>query len=154
MLVHDLVTRAADGGPARAALTERGTTLDYGALADAVRTFSSALVDPQFFVWRAAASVAQTVYEGGVPSAEARRALAQNEAAIRDFAETALQAFREVESALATKRSLAEQEEFLRQGGFAGIRMADNTKCPSTSNFVLIILIHRFFFILLTFPWP
>jgi hypothetical protein len=46
----------------------------------------------------------------------------------------------------------AKQEEFLRQGGFAGIRMADNAKGPSAFNFVLIILIHRFFVILLTFP--
>jgi hypothetical protein len=46
----------------------------------------------------------------------------------------------------------AEQEEFLRQGGFTGIRMADNAKRPSAFNFVLIVLIHRFFFILLTFP--
>ena len=71
------------------------------------------LVDPEYIVWNVAASLAQTVYRGGAPTAEARQALAQNEVAVRTFAEIALQAFREVESALATDHSLAKQEEFL-----------------------------------------
>jgi hypothetical protein len=50
--------------------------------------------------------------------------------------------------------SAAEQEEFLRQGGFTGIGMTDDSKGPSTLNFVLIIMGRQFFFILLTFPEP
>jgi len=40
----------------------------------------------------------------------------------------------------------AKQEEFLRQRGFAGIRMADNSKGPPAVNFVLIIVVHQFIF--------
>ena len=71
------------------------------------------LIDPEYIVWNVASSLAQTVYRGGAPTAEARQSLARNEIAIRTFAEIALQAFREVESALAIERSLAGQEEFL-----------------------------------------
>ncbi|MGK0187488.1 MAG: multidrug efflux system outer membrane protein [Verrucomicrobiales bacterium] len=71
------------------------------------------LIDPEYLVWNIASSLAQTVYRGGAPSAEARQALTQNEVSIRTFAEIALQAFREVESALAIERSFARQEEFL-----------------------------------------
>lgn len=74
---------------------------------------SSILLDPDFFVWTVASSLAQHIYEGGVPSAAARQALAQNEVAVRRFADLALLAFQEVESALATEASLAEQEAFL-----------------------------------------
>ena len=84
------------------------------------------LIDPEYIIWNIAASLAQTVYRGGAPTAEARQALIQNEIAIRSFAEIALQAFREVESALATERSFAKQEEFLsvelRQANLAEIQ--------------------------------
>jgi multidrug efflux system outer membrane protein len=86
-------------------LTGRGTSTSAG--------LSEILIDPEYIVWNVAASLAQTVYAGGEPSARARQALAQNEAAVRNFAAVALEAFREVESALATERSLAEQVEFL-----------------------------------------
>ncbi len=75
---------------------------------------SRILIDPEFLVWSVASSLAQHVYEGGAPSAAARQALAQNDAAIRSFADLALRAFREVESALAAETSLAEQEAFLK----------------------------------------
>lgn len=55
----------------------------------------------------------QVLTEGGAVSAEARAALARNEALIHDYAQTALTAFREVEAALAADRSLATQEKFL-----------------------------------------
>ncbi len=74
---------------------------------------SDMLLDPEAIVWNAASRVAQTVFEGGAPTAEARQALAQNEATIRRYASLVLEALREVESALATERSLAEQEKYL-----------------------------------------
>lgn len=86
-------------------LTGRGTSTSAG--------LSEILIDPEYIVWNVAASLAQTVYAGGEPSARARQALAGNEAAVRNFAAVALEAFREVESALATERSLAEQIKFL-----------------------------------------
>lgn len=70
------------------------------------------IADPQSVAWNAASSVTQTLFRGGAPTAQARRALQQNEVAINLYAATVLQAFREVESALAVDRSLAAQQEF------------------------------------------
>lgn len=114
----DLVAAAADlKASARRAKAARKELLPSISLTGRASTSSEALTkmltDPEFIVWNAAASLAQTIYRGGAPSAEARRALANNEAALRRFASLALRAFREVESALATGRSLAEQEKFL-----------------------------------------
>ncbi|MEM0897078.1 MAG: efflux transporter outer membrane subunit [Verrucomicrobiota bacterium] len=74
---------------------------------------SRILLDPEYIVWTVASSLVQQVYQGGEPVAAAREALANNEVAVRTFAELALLAFQEVESALAAERSLAEQEVFL-----------------------------------------
>lgn len=71
--------------------------------------------DPNFLIFSVAASLTQTIYQGGALSARARAALDQNRAAIEDYVSLALLAFREVESAIETDRSLAEQERFLRQ---------------------------------------
>ena len=114
----DLVAAAADlKASARRATAARKELLPSISLTGRASTASDALnsvlADPQFIVWNAAASLAQTVYAGGQPSADVRRALADNEAALRRFASLTLGAFREVESALATERSLAEQERYL-----------------------------------------
>ena len=71
--------------------------------------------DPNFLVYSIASSLAQTVYQGGALSARARAALEQNRAAIEEYTRLALLAFREVESAVGTDRSLTEQERYLRQ---------------------------------------
>lgn len=60
-----------------------------------------------------AARFTQVITEGGAVSAEARAALARNEVTLHEYTQTALEAFREVESALAADRSLAAQETFL-----------------------------------------
>ena len=72
-------------------------------------------IDPAYLTWAAASSLAQTVYSGGAPTADARAALDRNKAAIDSYVQDCLVAFREVESALETERSLAEQEIFLRK---------------------------------------
>ncbi len=69
------------------------------------------IADPRSIGWSAASSLAQSIYRGGALTADARQALAQNEAAIESFAATALRAFQEVESALAQERNLLLQEE-------------------------------------------
>ncbi len=114
----DLVAASADlQSSARRANAARKDLLPAITLTGRASTASTALtnmlVDPEFIVWGAAASLAQTIYRGGAPSAEVRRALANNEAALRRFSSIALRAFREVESALATERSLVDQEKFL-----------------------------------------
>lgn len=70
-------------------------------------------LDPAYLTWSLASSIAQTIYQGGAPSAQARAALERNKAVIHDYVQSALQAFREVESALQIDRSLREQETFL-----------------------------------------
>ncbi|MGI9239229.1 MAG: TolC family protein, partial [Verrucomicrobiales bacterium] len=114
----DLVAAGADlKASARRASAARKDMLPAIALTGRASTssieLSDVLLDPEFIVWNAAASLAQTIYRGGAPSAEARRALANNEAALRRFASIALRAFREVESSLATERSLVDQEKYL-----------------------------------------
>jgi len=71
--------------------------------------------DPNFLVYSAASSLAQTIYRGGALSAQARAALERNKAAIHDYTRVALRAFREVEAALAADVSLREQEIFLEK---------------------------------------
>ncbi|MEM1442636.1 MAG: efflux transporter outer membrane subunit [Verrucomicrobiota bacterium] len=87
-----------------------------GLNADGVTTsdaLSRILLDPEYIVWSVATSLVQQVYQGGEPVAAAREALAENEVAIRNYAELALLAFQDVESTLDTERSLAEQQAFL-----------------------------------------
>ncbi len=71
------------------------------------------LLDPAFLATSVAANASQSIFEGGALAANARGALAANEASVHDYAQTALEAFREVESALNADTSLAEQETFL-----------------------------------------
>lgn len=71
------------------------------------------LLDPSWLVASIGANISQPVFEGGALAAGARGALAVNEAAIHDYAQVALEAFREVESALSAEVSLAEQEKAL-----------------------------------------
>lgn len=84
-------------------------TSSSGASSDQLRR----ALDPSYLTWSVASSLAQAVYEGGAPSARARAALEANKAAIHDYVQTVLRAFREVESALQIDRSLREQESFL-----------------------------------------
>ncbi|MAT46089.1 MAG: hypothetical protein CMO35_01520 [Verrucomicrobiaceae bacterium] len=70
-------------------------------------------LDPSYLAWSIASSLAQTIYQGGAPSAQARAALQLNKSAIHDYTQDVLQAFREVESALQIDNSLREQEGFL-----------------------------------------
>jgi len=60
-------------------------------------------------------SLTQSIFQGGALRAEARAAVANNRAAIYDFANVALKAYREVESALAAEDWLAQQEAFQRK---------------------------------------
>lgn len=71
------------------------------------------LLDPGFLVSSISASISQSLFQGGSRVADVRAALARNRATIEDFSDTALEAFREVESALASEKSLEEQEYFL-----------------------------------------
>lgn len=73
----------------------------------------SDLLDMDSLVATLAGRFTQVLTEGGAVSAEARAALARNEAALNEYCQTALVAFREVEATLAADRSLGKQETFL-----------------------------------------
>ncbi len=73
------------------------------------------LLDPGFLRSSIAASLGQSIFEGGSQRADARAAVARNKAAVHDYTRIALRAFREVESALASESSLKQQEHFLRK---------------------------------------
>ena len=114
----DLIAAAAaleaSAGRARAARKDLLPSLNLsGGPSSSASGIGSILLDPEYFAWSVAASITQTVYEGGQPSAAVKSALAANKIALHSFADTALSAFREVESAIATGQSLAEQERFL-----------------------------------------
>jgi multidrug efflux system outer membrane protein len=125
-LPADLVERRPDLVAARARLFASAKRADAarkallpgvaltGSSGTPVSDFSK-LLDPAYLASSVAASFTQSIYEGGALSADARGALAANEAAVHDFAQAALEAFREVESALDADRSLAEQEVYLVQ---------------------------------------
>ncbi len=71
------------------------------------------LLDANRLIGVISARFTQTITEGGALVADARAALARNDAELNSYAQNALEAFREVEAALAADRSLATQETFL-----------------------------------------
>ncbi len=77
-------------------------------------TLLSAL-KPENLIFSIAASIAQTVYDGGTLNARAQAALERNKASIQDYTRLSLNAFREVESAIAADHSLAQQQTFLEK---------------------------------------
>ena len=86
-----------------------------------------------------ALSISQPVFGRSALRANARQALARNEAALANFRSTTLQALREVESALANQKSLAEQEPFLEQELRQAI-LAENQATRDYSQGILEIL--------------
>lgn len=71
------------------------------------------LLDPSFITRSVTASLSQALYNGGSLRTNADAALENNQAAIHAFTNTAINAFREVEDAIARDTSLMQQETFL-----------------------------------------
>ena len=89
---------------------------------------STILGDP-ISLWSLGGSVLAPLFAGGRLEAQAERAAAQRDAAAFNYRGTALNAFREVEDALAAIRRLSEQLQHLRaqRAAFAeGLRLATN----------------------------
>ncbi|MCW1883172.1 efflux transporter outer membrane subunit [Luteolibacter flavescens] len=123
-LPADLIERRPDLAAARARLFASAKRADAtrkamlpslalsGSTGTPVSNYSN-LLNPAYLASSVAANFAQSVYEGGALAADTRGALAANEAAVHDYSQAALEAFREVESALGGDSSLAEQETYL-----------------------------------------
>lgn len=73
------------------------------------------LLNPHFIAANVAASLSQSIYNGGELKANAQAALERNKAAIYDYSTAAIRAFNEVEAAIARDASLKKQELFLIQ---------------------------------------
>ncbi len=72
------------------------------------------LIDADSIVWSLLASLTQPIYQGGRLEAEVARSEANSLEALVIYAQAILQAFREVESALAAENLLASQESALQ----------------------------------------
>ncbi len=74
----------------------------------------SDLLNVDFLITTIAGRANQVLFNGGALTANVRGALATNDRLVNEYAQLALDAFREVEVTLAADRSLAEQENFLK----------------------------------------
>jgi len=121
-----MVERRADLAAARARLfasAKRADAARKNLLPDFSLTGSSGnvgvrfgdLLDPDFLISTIAGNLDQFVYDGGAREADARGALARNDRLVYEYAQLALEAFREVEATLSADRSLAIQEKFLNE---------------------------------------
>jgi multidrug efflux system outer membrane protein len=89
------ITLTANGGNSSAALTE--------------------LIDPRAVAWNVAAGLIQPVFTGGKLTANIRLNEALTQEALHQYQNIALNAFREVEQALAAEQWLRAQEQALRE---------------------------------------
>lgn len=125
-LPADLLERRPDLTAARARLlasAQRTEALRVAWLPDLALTGSGGAVSTQFaelldidrLVSVVAARVTQLVADGGAAEARAKAALARNQAEVQAYCQLALEAFREVETALAAEQALRKQEAFLME---------------------------------------
>ncbi len=89
------ITLTATGGTSSPALTE--------------------LIDPRAVAWNLAMGLVQPIFTGGRLKAGIRLSEARTEEAFNQYQSTALNAFREVEQALAAEQWLREQEQALKE---------------------------------------
>ncbi|MBK1854583.1 efflux transporter outer membrane subunit [Verrucomicrobiaceae bacterium 5K15] len=73
------------------------------------------LLDPGYLSSSISSSISQSLFDAGANREDARATVARNSAAIHDYSDTVLDAYREVESALASESWLKQQEQFLRK---------------------------------------
>jgi NodT family efflux transporter outer membrane factor (OMF) lipoprotein len=86
------------------------------------------LLDGDFGVWSIAGGLLQPVFQGGRLRAGVSLAEARTREAVESFASTALNAFAEVETALATEAFLAEQERALADAALQSVAARDLTE--------------------------
>jgi outer membrane protein, multidrug efflux system len=87
-------------------------TINAGTGTSTTNKFSD-LLDPKALVWDLAGRVSQTVFQGGRLVAGVELSKAQRQEIASRYAETALQAFREVETALAAEAYYLQQQSKL-----------------------------------------
>ena len=85
----------------------------------------SEILNTDFTVWSLIGNLTQPLYQGRRLAAGVDRSQASREQALADYSQTALQAFREVESALSAEVYLKEQESALRNGAEEALEAED-----------------------------
>ena len=104
------------------------------------------LVKGDFFVWSLAGGVLTPLFQGGRLKAGVSLAEANHEQAVAGFAEQALQAYREVETALAAEAFLADRERALREAteqSAAARQLAESRYASGLSDVVTMLEAQR-----------
>jgi len=102
--------------------------------------------NPNYLIWNLAGSVMQPLFQGGKLRAQVEVADAQSKEAAAQWASLALQAFVEVESALAAERFLADQEQDIRisaQQSAASLQLAEDRYDSGLEGFVTVLEAQR-----------
>lgn len=100
------------------------------------------LLDGDFSMWSIAGQIVQPIFQGNRLSASLDLAQARQEEAAEAFAETALQALREVEEALAAERHLADRVAALKAASEAAEnaqRVALNRYAQGLTPFITVL---------------
>jgi NodT family efflux transporter outer membrane factor (OMF) lipoprotein len=104
-----LLSAHANLDAARAAfLPAIGLTANGGYMSTAVKD----LINPSNIAWDVGASLLQTIFDGGELSSRRDLALAQEKEMIADYRKTVLSALSDVETAIGSSASLADQERY------------------------------------------
>ncbi len=106
----------------------------------------SGLLNGDFFVWSLAGGVLTPLFQGGRLKAGVSLAEANHEQAVASFAEQALRAYGEVESALAADAFLTERERALREATFqsdAARQQAESRYASGLSDVVTMLEAQR-----------
>ena len=109
-----------------------------GTASDALRD----LADGGFGVWSLLGNLVQPIFQGGRLRASANRAEARAHEALSDYASAALQAYAEVESALAAEELLAERERYLTtsvEHARAAERLADDRYRSGLEDYITVL---------------
>lgn len=104
------------------------------------------LLKGDFFVWSLAGGVLTPLFQGGRLKAGVSLAEANHEQAVAGFAEQALQAYREVETALAAEAFLADRERALRaatEQSAAARQLAESRYASGLSDVITMLEAQR-----------
>ncbi|HUZ12243.1 MAG TPA: efflux transporter outer membrane subunit [Caulobacteraceae bacterium] len=101
------------------------------------------LFSPQSFFWNAAASAAQTIFNGGLTHAQVAAARAAYDQAVANYRQTSLAAFAQVEDNLAAQRVLAAEQPDLRASVASAdeaLHIARNQYAAGTVDYTTVVV--------------
>ena len=136
---RDVAASTARLGVARKELLPQiSLTAATGTATDALRS----LVDGDFNIWSILGNIVAPLWQGGRLRAQISRAEARNAEVLANFANTALQAYAEVETALAAEHYLQEREQHLTMSvtqARAAERLADERYRAGLESYITVL---------------